>query len=85
MIPEKVAGAVVWRNCEPDIPDSVLPRMKELICDCLVTDYRERPIFSEFLDRLEEILFKLIARVNSSKLTAFVKEIKQWETNNPPQ
>jgi hypothetical protein len=50
-----------------------------------MADYQDRLPFSELLDRLEEMPFKLIARVNLSKLTAFVKEIKQWETNNRPQ
>jgi hypothetical protein len=78
-------GALVWGDWEPKIPNSVLPRTKELICDCLAPDHRERPSFSEIFDQLEEIRFKLTARVNSSKLIAFVKEIKEWETNNRPQ
>jgi serine/threonine protein kinase len=85
MTPENVAGALIRGDWEPKIPDSVLPRTKELICDCLAPDYRERPSFSEILNRLEEMRFKLTAGVNSSKVTAFVKEITEWETNNRPQ
>jgi serine/threonine protein kinase len=81
----EVAGVIVKENWQPDIPDSVLPETAELIQDCCAPNYRERLCFSGILDRLEEMRFKLIRRVNSSKLTAFVKEIQEWEANNPPQ
>jgi hypothetical protein len=85
MTPSEIIGAVVLRKFQTNIPNSVLPKTAELIQDCLAINYWERPSFTEILDRLEEMQFKLIARVNSSKLTAFVKEIREWETNNCSQ
>jgi serine/threonine protein kinase len=83
--PEEIAGAVVLRDWRPDIPNSVFPETAELIRDCCAPNYRERLCFSGILDRREEMQFKLIWRVNSSKLTAFVNEIQEWESNNHPQ
>jgi serine/threonine protein kinase len=82
MTPEKVVGAVVLRDSRPSIPDSVLPDTAELIQDCWAAKHSERLCFNGILDRLEKMQFKLIPRVNSSKLTAFVKGIKEWQTNN---
>jgi serine/threonine protein kinase len=81
----EVAGVMVKEKWQLDIPDSVLPETAELIHDCCAPNYRERLCFSGILDRLEEMRFKLIRRVNSSKLTAFVKEIQEQEASNQPQ
>jgi serine/threonine protein kinase len=80
-----IAGAIVLKNWRPDIPNSVSPETAELIQDCWAPKYRERLCFSGILDRLEEMRFKLIRRVNSSKLTAFVNKIQEWESNNHTQ
>jgi serine/threonine protein kinase len=85
MTQEKVAGLMMKKSWEVDIPKSIFPETAELIRDCLATNYRERLCFNGVLDRLEEMRFKLISRVNSSKLTAFVKEMKEWESNNHSQ
>jgi serine/threonine-protein kinase len=82
---EEVAGAIILKDRRPDIPDSVFRETAELIRDCWAPNYRERLCFSGIFDRLEEMRFKLIRRVNSSKVTAFVKEIQAWESNNHPQ
>jgi serine/threonine protein kinase len=80
-----IMGAIVLRHYRPDIPHWVLPTTANLIRDCWADDYLERPSFDEILDRLEEMRFKLIGRVNSLKLITFVKDIKEWEANNRPQ
>jgi hypothetical protein len=41
-------------------------------------------VVSGIIDRLEQMQFKLTPRVNSSKLTAFVNEIKESEVANHP-
>jgi TPR repeat protein/serine/threonine protein kinase len=79
---EDVVGEVVLRDSWRDIPDYVFPKTAELIRDCWTANHWERPCFSEILDRLEEMRFKLIEKVNSSQVMAFVKEIKEWETTN---
>jgi serine/threonine protein kinase len=81
----EVAGAVVLRDWRPDIPNSVFPDTAELIQDCWAPNYRERLCFEGILERLEQMQFKLIRRVNSSKLTTFVKEIQEWESNHHSQ
>jgi serine/threonine protein kinase len=77
---EEIAGSLILGRWKLNIPNFVLPETKELISDCLACNYRERLCFSGILDRLEEMRFKIIPRVNSSKLTAFVREIQEWET-----
>jgi serine/threonine protein kinase len=81
----EIMGKLILRKYRPEIPKWVLPVTAELIRDCLALNHRERLCFRGILDRLEEMRFKLIRRVNSSKLTDFVKEIKEWETKNGPQ
>jgi hypothetical protein len=82
---EAVVGMMVYNRWRVNIPNWVLPETAELICDCLGVNPCERLCFSGILDRLEEMRFKLIPRVNSSKLADFVNEIKEWEANNCPQ
>jgi serine/threonine protein kinase len=82
---EKIAGMMVRDSWRLNIPTSVLPDPAELIRDCLAVNPLERLCFSGILDRLEEMRFKLLRRVNSSKLAAFVEKIEEWEANNHRQ
>jgi hypothetical protein len=59
-----------------DIPQTVIPVTAELIRDCLALDYRDRPSFTEILQRLIRIDFKLISGVNSVKIDEFVAAIE---------
>jgi hypothetical protein len=77
MTQQDVAGILVLGNLGSDIPDSVLPKTKGLNRDCLITGYLEQLPFGEVFDRLEKMRFKLTPRVNSSKITAFVKETEE--------
>jgi serine/threonine protein kinase len=79
MTSQQIMGAMVLRYYRPNIPNSILPETAELIRDCWAIDYSERPSFNDILDRLKEMRFKLLAKVNSSKLIAFVKEIEECE------
>jgi serine/threonine protein kinase len=65
---------------KPDIPESLFPETIELISDCLQTEYRRRPSFDDIFDRMEEMNFKLMSGVNSSKVTGFVNKIKSLES-----
>jgi serine/threonine protein kinase len=85
MIHQDVMGKLVLGNWEPNIPSSVHPRTRDLIRDCWAVNFLERLSFNEILDRLKEMRFKLSPKVNSSKVTAFVKEIQEWEAKNCPQ
>jgi serine/threonine protein kinase len=76
-------GVRVALNDErPEIPEFVLPAARKLITDCWATEPDDRPSFEEIVDRLEEMKFKVFWNVNSTKLSAFVKTIKEWETDN---
>jgi serine/threonine protein kinase len=72
----------VMNDERPALPESVLPSAAELITDCWVKDPDSRPSFDEIVDRLAEMKFKLIGKVNSSKLIAFVKSIDEFEERN---
>jgi serine/threonine protein kinase len=79
MTPLQVQEALVLDNWRLDIPDNVIPVTAELIRDCVALDYRDRPSFTEILQRLEVIDFKLIAGVNSVKIASFVTAIENQE------
>jgi serine/threonine protein kinase len=74
-----VAKLLVVDNERPTIPAFVLPAVQRLIRKCWKRDHWRRPTFNQILDRLEAMKFKLTANVNSSKLSEFVKKIKDWE------
>jgi serine/threonine protein kinase len=79
MDPRQVGAALLLDCWRPDIPDTVIPVTADLIRDCLALDYRNRPSFTEILQRLELIDFKLIACVNSVKIESFVTAIEKHE------
>jgi serine/threonine protein kinase len=83
--PYKVGKMLVMEGWEPDIPNFVLPQTKDLIMDCVLKDYGDRPSFSDIFDRIKEMRFKLRPGVISSKLVEFVKEIEAWEATNLTQ
>jgi hypothetical protein len=78
---DSIAGAVVdqWH---PDIPSSVLPAARELFSECLAMNPEGRPSFRDILDRLEQMQFKVIERVNSKKVAAFVESTRNMESAN---
>jgi hypothetical protein len=76
---ECIAGRVFYRNFRPKIPKFVLPSTRKLITDCWAIDPGDRPSFEDVVDRLVEMKFKLIPKVNSVKLAQFVRKIEEWE------
>jgi hypothetical protein len=66
----------------PDIPKFVLPSARQLITECWAEKPGDRPSFDEIVDRLKEMKFKVMRNVNSLKISAFVKEIEEWESQN---
>jgi serine/threonine protein kinase len=77
MTPNEIAWVIVMTNWEVEIPNHLLRETAELIRDCLGVSYLEWLCFGGIIDRLPQMGFKLIPRVNSSKLTAFVNEITE--------
>jgi hypothetical protein len=72
-------GEVLEKGWKPDIPESLFPETRELISDCLESEFQRRPSFEDIFDRMDGMNFKLTAGVNGSKVTAFVKEIETRE------
>jgi hypothetical protein len=66
----------------PDIPKFVVPSIRELITECWSEEPGDRPSFDEIVDRLKEMRFKMMPKVNSLKLKTFVKEIEELEAFN---
>jgi serine/threonine protein kinase len=79
---DETMGKVAREHSMPDIPEFVLPSVRELITDCWAEEPGDRLSFDEIVDRLKEMKFKLMPNVNSWKLSAFVKEIEEWESHN---
>jgi TPR repeat protein len=77
--PYQAGIALIQSNWCPNIPDTVIPVTAELIRDCLALNYCDRPSFTEILQRLEMIDFKLMVGVNSVKITSFVTAIENQE------
>jgi serine/threonine protein kinase len=78
----QILHKIVINGERPEIPESVPPDAEDLITDCWARKTRDRPSFEKIVDRLEEVKFKVCPNVNSRKLSAFVKEIKEWEKQN---
>jgi hypothetical protein len=74
-----VAKLLILNDEHPDNPDFVLPEAGKLRGEGWVTDPDDRPSFNEILRRLERMNFKLTVNVNSSKLSKFVKKVKEWK------
>jgi serine/threonine protein kinase len=79
---ESIAGRIAVRNFRPKIPKFVVPKARKLIKDCWAIDPWDRPSFEDIVDRLVEMKFKLIPKVNPVKLGEFVKKIEEWEQTN---
>jgi hypothetical protein len=56
--------------------------VKKFISHCWARDPADRPSFSQILNRLKEMNFKLTANVNSLKLFEFLKKTEDWEAAN---
>jgi hypothetical protein len=74
-----IAKLLIIDDKRPTIPTFVLPVVKKLICQCWKRKLSRRPTFNQILNQLEEMKFKLTINVNSSKLSEFVKSVKDWE------
>jgi serine/threonine protein kinase len=64
----------------PVIPRFVHPIVRQLIEECLAKDPDERPSFVEIFNRLKEIRFRILPKVQSVKVFKFVEKIKAEET-----
>jgi serine/threonine protein kinase len=78
----EIACAVAVKHKMPDIPKFVRPSVRELITECWAEEPGDRPPFDDIVDRLNEMKFKVMTNVNPSKISAFVKEIEDWESRN---
>jgi serine/threonine protein kinase len=78
---QAIAELLIIEDARPDIPDFVHPEVGKLIRDCWTTNPDDRPSFDQILRRLERMDFKQTAHVNASKLSDFVKKIKDREQN----
>jgi serine/threonine protein kinase len=78
----EIVFKVAVKHERSKIPEFVLPSARELITECWEKEPGDRPSFDEIVDRLKEMKFKVMQNVNSWKLSAFVKEIEEWEARN---
>jgi serine/threonine protein kinase len=82
LTPHRIMFLVAMKHALPDIPEFVLPSVRELITECWAENPHHRISFEDIVDRLKEIKFKVMPNVNSSKLSAFVEEIESLESHN---
>jgi hypothetical protein len=74
-----IARQMAVHNYRPEITEFLLPATSKLITDCWAIEPGERPSFEDIVDRLVDMKFKLIPKVNSAKLRQFVRRIEEWE------
>jgi serine/threonine protein kinase len=79
---QQIAYRLIMTDKWPTIPEFVVPSARKLINDCWSKEPGDRLSFEEIVDRLTEMKFKLIPGVNSSKISDFVKGIKEFEKCN---
>jgi serine/threonine protein kinase len=77
-----VTKRLVVEDKRPTIPAFVLPAVQKLIRRCWKRDRGRRLTFNPIIDRLEVMKFRLTPNVNSSKLSEFVKKVKDCEESN---
>jgi serine/threonine protein kinase len=70
---------IIVDRARPSIPDFVDRRVRLLISDCWKQKPDKRPSFEEILERLDEMDFRITARVDSAKVRRFVKAVKDRE------
>jgi hypothetical protein len=75
--PLQVAKLLVIDEFRPDIPEWVLPDVRELIADCWAEDPDDRLSFYGIFQRLKSMKFKVTPDVNPLKVAKFVKEVKK--------
>jgi tRNA A-37 threonylcarbamoyl transferase component Bud32 len=63
----------------PKIPKFVHPVLRQLIEECLARDPEERPSFAAIFDRLKELRFRILPKVQSVKIFKFVAKIEAEE------
>jgi serine/threonine protein kinase len=78
----QIAHRLIMTDKWPIIPESILQSTRELINDCWAKEPGYRLSSKEVVDRLEKMKFKVIPGVNSSKISNFVKSIKEFEVHN---
>jgi serine/threonine protein kinase len=82
LTPYQYIKHMAFEKTRPVIPMSVLPFMRELIDNCWSDDPDIRPSFESIFQCLEDHDFKLLQRVDSSKVCHFVNGIRAWEASH---
>jgi hypothetical protein len=67
----------------PEIPESVFPKVGELITECWEAEPEERPSFKKIVKRLTRMKFRVMAGVSPWKIWRFVRKIEDWEAHDP--
>jgi hypothetical protein len=70
---------IIVDGTRPSIPDFVDRKVRRLIWDCWKQSPDKRPSFEEILERLDEMDFRITARVDSGKVRRFVRAVKDRE------
>jgi serine/threonine protein kinase len=77
----QIAFILVMTEERPEIPKFVLPSAGKLITECWAKEPGDRPSFEDIVDRLAKMKFKILPNVNSAKISAFFREIQEWEAD----
>jgi hypothetical protein len=70
---------ILFDQLRPEIPDLILPEVRDLICDCLEEDPSDRPSFGLILWRLNKMEFRMTAGVRPDKVREFVRAVRRRE------
>jgi hypothetical protein len=70
------------KDKRPLIHEFVIPDAPKFITACWESEREERPSFAEIVEWLVDMRFKVMANVNSMKISASVKRIEESEGQN---
>ena len=69
----------ISRGKRPEIPESVLPFMRELIERCWSQDPCERPSFEEIYDSIRDAGFRLFDDADFGAVSSYGESLCEWE------
>jgi hypothetical protein len=78
----QIASRVFINDERPTSPQFVLLSAQKLIADCWETEPGKRISFEGIVKRLVRLKCEITQNAHSAKLSAFIKEIEEYERDN---
>ena len=73
----------IFKGKKVEVPESFSPLAKRLVSDCLSTEAKDRPSFSEIVSRMEENEYRMLP-LEPSQVSEIKNKAKQHKAKIPP-